>query len=110
MPDRIDTAELITRLTHAGVDSQTITDLISYLGQERCYAQREEAQRPTALGFAAQLDEHCDRAHGICLTMIGLREVLGGETCLAGTHQLTLDLADHAQRLKLAFKDLMLEG
>lgn len=107
-------SDIVRNLVQLGVDAKTITIVLNCVARERWHAQRdaivgnEGDMLPTALGFAAQLDEHCDRTTGINVAMIGLREMLGEEASLSGTHQLTIDLADHAQRLKRQYGALLL--
>lgn len=84
--------EFVTQLLEAGLDGRTIDRIIGYMARDRwraaCAAVITGSAdiSPTALGFAAQLDEHVDRVHGLCASMLGLREVLGDETSLKGTH------------------------
>lgn len=105
-------SDIIRNLMQLGVDAHTIDHVVRYAARDRWYAQRDAIVAndtdiaPTALRFAAELEEHCDRTHGINVAMIGLRELLGDEACVSGTHQLTIDLAAHAQRLKKLYGSL----
>jgi hypothetical protein len=105
--------DIVGRLMERGVDGATLTHVVAYTARDRWLARQEapdgvgNSATPTTLTFAAQLEEHCNRAHGVCIAMVGLRETLGHETSLAGAHQLTIDLADQAQRLKHAFDGMM---
>lgn len=108
-------SDVIRNLIQMGVDTQTITHVVNYAARDRRYSQCDGIVptkgniATTALLFATELDDLCDRTRGINVAMIGLREVLGDDTCIAGMHQFTIDLADHAQRLKKHYGLLLVE-
>lgn len=108
----VEILELVTRLIELGADKKTIAAIASCMEREYGtpsgdrYVSKNVDVRPVALSFASKLEEHCDRMHGINVAMIGLREILGGETYIAGIHQLTIDLSDQASQLKSLYDKL----
>lgn len=106
-------SDIVSRLINLGVDGATIAALIRWQGRDRWYAARDailsgsENAELTALGFAAELDEHSHRIAGVNVAMVGLSEVMNGENAVQGVHQLTIDLAEHARRLQRVYGGLL---
>jgi hypothetical protein len=108
-------ADLVQKLQAHGVDEAVIADMLALMSHDRWRAVHaavvsEPPYPPTPLTFAAELDDHCNRLRGVNVMMVGLREILGDDGCVAGAHQLTLDLANHAQRLRRQYDDLLNAG
>lgn len=108
-------ASLIQKLQQHGVDETIISDLLALMSRDRWRAVHAAvlAEPPypvTPLAFAAELDDHCNRLTGVNVLMVGLREIVGPEACVAGAHQLTLDLVKHAHRLKRSYDELLNTG
>lgn len=107
--------DIIRQLIELGVDGQTITHVVDYAGRDRWRAVREATRadalsvRPAVMSLASELSDHQDRIRGINVMMIGLRETLGEESSILGAHQICIDLAAHAQRLRALYDDVLVD-